>query len=715
MTFKITVRKNVGDIKNAYKYAVKASEDGYWGGTIGYTTSEDPNAVLTQYSIRATRNNTPPDTFEEIIVSSMYPQNTLSITQIDQDINVHIQPVRKNFTKKFIIMSDGNLVVTDITELNDYLNLYTQEQIQEMNTPDQIIVSYKNTIGFLSTSPEWPWNRTIRVSAAIASEYQGIRFKAIGRYKDPNNTYDEYVKYRQGIMSDFTWDDSAVTIEGITCTPSHNGEGAYSEEEPYIDYSISISKQAIDTSQERQIFYLAFEPIPKFVSTTLKIFIGYDPANLQVTTASGTRLDENSDCFVVNSGNLWSFRYTTQQNDFGLDNRNPPQEGFLFEITNDNISTSQYSHVFISDNTTAIRDRVELPASGSMVKLSFTGRMYHNMSLFVRPLVAAKIKFSSNEHDSEFDTHFYIEYNGSPASLGTEYQLTSEQDLIFSVKHDNDPNPTYTHISVDVNYGSHSWSNLGGGASSNIHIIPNTNTLIFTISGFGSLMDPSIEYCYVKIKLSQIYSLSVNIQHPDPETTDYWPGGSSAVLRGNSLTIGGQSVTAESITPSATGTTYTFSTIYGNSGTGYIDINDQHCCGRAVKPDGSYEALTTNQYARQSVSIQITVNAGSGGYLLDIQPFKEMHYQFMYQSTGGGGHVTVVPYTFDEYYNGWPANMDNTDDMTQRPSWQPSSGNDMTSLVTPDLCMPLFGFRLLPTVDPATHNLDIFSKMTLGL
>jgi hypothetical protein len=101
--------------------------------------------------------------------------------------------------------------------------------------------------------------------------------------------------------------------------------------------------------------------------------------------------------------------------------------------------------------------------------------------------------------------------------------------------------------------------------------------------------------------------------------------------------------------------------------------------------------------------------------LLDIQPFKEMHYQFMYQSTGGGGHVTVVPYTFDEYYNGWPANMDNTDDMTQRPSWQPSSGNDMTSLVTPDLCMPLFGFRLLPTVDPATHNLDIFSKMTLGL
>jgi hypothetical protein len=59
----------------------------------------------------------------------------------------------------------------------------------------------------LSTSPEWPWNRTIRVSAAIASEYQGIRFKAIGRYKDPNNTYDEYVKYRQGIMSDFTWDD----------------------------------------------------------------------------------------------------------------------------------------------------------------------------------------------------------------------------------------------------------------------------------------------------------------------------------------------------------------------------------------------------------------------------------------------------------------------------------------------------------------------------
>lgn len=59
--------------------------------------------------------------------------------------------------------------------------------------------------------------------------------------------------------------------------------------------------------------------------------------------------------------------------------------------------------------------------------------------------------------------------------------------------------------------------------------------------------------------------------------------------------------------------------------------------------------------------------------------------------------------------------MNNISGMTAQTSWQPTSGDDTTSLVTPDLRMPLFGFRLLPTADPVTHNLDIFSKMTLEL
>ena len=73
--------------------------------------------------------------------------------------------------------------------------------------------------------------------------------------------YDEYVKYRQGIMSNFTWDTSAEEIDGITCTPSHNEEGDYTIDAPYIDYEISINHRALDETWERQIFYLAFEPI----------------------------------------------------------------------------------------------------------------------------------------------------------------------------------------------------------------------------------------------------------------------------------------------------------------------------------------------------------------------------------------------------------------------------------------------------------------------
>ena len=389
-----------------------------------------------------------------------------------------------------------------------------------MDKADRIVASYQNTIGFLSTSSEWPWNKTIRVSAAIASEYRGIRFKAIGRYNDSSHMYDRYVKYRQGV-SDFNWDDSATTIDGITCTPSHNGEGEYSEEEPYIDYSISIKRDALDASWERQIFYLAFEPIPKFVSTTLKIFIGYDPEQLQVMTESGTELNEKSDNFVMRNGDLWSFKYTTKLNDFGNDSRKPAQEGFLFEITNNNISTSDYSHVFISDNTTSIRDKIILPTNGNDTTLAFTGRIYHNMSLFIRPLVATKIRFFSN-HKSEFgpnNQHFYIEYNGENVPLETDHQLTSEDDLVFSIRHSNDDaNAYYNYISVDISYGSYSWNNIkgtppSGGGSTNI--IGKGTTLTFTLPGFENFMEPAIEYCYVTLNLSHINSFSVSIKHPN--------------------------------------------------------------------------------------------------------------------------------------------------------------------------------------------------------
>jgi hypothetical protein len=297
--------------------------------------------------------------------------------------------------------------------------------------------------------------------------------------------YDEYVKYRQGIKSEFTWDTSTIEIDGITCTPSHNEEGDYTNDEPWIDYNIHIDYRALDESYEREIFYLAFEPIQKFVSTTLKIFIGHDPAHLKVKSASGALFDEHSDNFVVRNGNIWAFKYTTNQADFGIDSREPGQDGFKFEITNVDIPLSQYSHVFISDNTTAIRDRIKLPDpnSGISTTLSFTGRMYDNMSLYIRPLVAAKIKFYSNRI-SEFgsnDQHFYISYNGNNnVSLETEYQLTSEGDLKFVVKHINDPGNYYNYISVNITYGSYRWNDqpgtpLNGGPST--HLIPNTNTL----------------------------------------------------------------------------------------------------------------------------------------------------------------------------------------------------------------------------------------------
>ena len=739
MPLKLEVEKNPVDLLNAYRYAHDANVEDWqydqkcWGGELHLRIEpedcgpEDGKFSDTSLYICAKRassgGNNPSDSqFETIYVSDYNgpkndPQHKFIISGIDRNVDVYITSVRKNYTKKFIIMTDGNVIISDQTQLNDYLRLYTDEQIKQMNEPDRIVVGYQNTIGFLSTSPEWPWNKTIRVSAAIASEYRGIRFKAIGRYNDSSHMYDEYVKYRQGIGSVFTWDDSAQTIDGITCTPSHNGESEYSEEQPYIDYSISIERDALDASWERQIFYLAFEPIPKFVSTTLKIFIGYDPAQLQVKTKSGTELNEQSDSFVVRNGDLWSFKYTTKEDDLGIDSRDPGQEGFLFEITNNGISTSQYSHVFISDNTTTIRDRIGLPASGSTY-LSFTGRMYHNMSLFIRPLVAAKIKFFSN-HDLEFgpnNQHFYIEYNGDTnVPLGSDRQLTSEDDLTFSVKHLNDENPAYNYISVDVEYGSNRWVNLGGGTDGTTHKIPNANTVTFSIAGFAALLDPNIKYCYVTIKLAQLYLFSINIKHPD-NSTPYWSGDASAVLRNNSLNIGGQDVSFENIETTTvdniTTTKYTFSSIYGVTGTGSIDINSGHSCGRAVYPDGSY-MLTTNLYERRRVSIPITVNADDE-YVLDIQPFKEMKYQFKYQSDGGGGHITVVPYTF-KYYNRWPENMDDISDMTVHTSWQPTSGNDMTSLVTPDLRIPLFGFRLLPTFDPVTRYLDIFSKMTLKL
>ena len=235
-------------------------------------------------------------------------------------------------------------------------------------------------------------------------------------------------------------------------------------------------------------------------------------------------------------------------------------------------------------------------------------------------------------------------------------------------------------------------------------------------------MSPSIEYCDVTLYLEHINAFSVTINHPETGS-DYWPSttglAASAVLRDNKLIINSHIVTAENTEIQPTYTTYTFSSIYGTSGSGIIDINNRHYCYRAVKPDGNVTALRGNSYEVSAVSFDINNVTAGTDYTLNIETFQAMHYDFIYECSGGGGHLTVVPYIFD-YTTSWPLDMNDVSDMTPLSAWTFSSGDPTQEGAkrgadTPDLRMPLFGFRLKPTTDPTTHNIDIFSKMTLTL
>jgi len=190
-------------------------------------------------------------------------QSDIKITNIDRNVNVYITPVRKNYTKKFIIMTDGNVIVSDKTQLNDYLGLYTDEQIEEMNTPDRIVVGYQNTIGFLSTSSEWPWNLKINIRPSIAQDVDGLRLKLIGRYDDgENENYINYIAYKANPKIEYNWDDSSLwassTIDNITGTVTHEYQFEHGDEhtdssyiESYITYDVSIGREALDESWER--------------------------------------------------------------------------------------------------------------------------------------------------------------------------------------------------------------------------------------------------------------------------------------------------------------------------------------------------------------------------------------------------------------------------------------------------------------------------------
>jgi hypothetical protein len=273
--------------------------------------------VVAHRTIGYDRNN-PPYSFETIALSmgSDY-QNDIEIINIDRNVNIYITPVRKNYTKKFIIMTDGNVIVSDKTQLNDYLGLYTDEQIEEMNTPDSIIVGYQNTIGFLSTSPEWPWNLRLNIKPAIPAECQGIRFASIGRYNYLDGSiYDRYISYKNGDGT-FPWDEygNNSTYEVEELTTYVDGTYDVHSTDPSICYNIYISRDGLNELKEREIWYIACEAIPKFKSHKIKIFLGTKPSALKIKTLGGYDgqfSDTNGICINdVPGEELWLWTYDT--------------------------------------------------------------------------------------------------------------------------------------------------------------------------------------------------------------------------------------------------------------------------------------------------------------------------------------------------------------------------------------------------------------------
>ena len=65
----------------------------------------------------STGGNDPSNGYFETIYISDYagpdPEHKFVISGIDRNVNVYISSVRKNYTKKFIIMTDGNVIVSD--------------------------------------------------------------------------------------------------------------------------------------------------------------------------------------------------------------------------------------------------------------------------------------------------------------------------------------------------------------------------------------------------------------------------------------------------------------------------------------------------------------------------------------------------------------------------------------------------------------------------
>ena len=382
---------NPVDYLNAYEFANGSTveERNYWGGELNFRVNPSIFGPISDTGdvslfIEATRDNSViggEKVYEKLFVSNVSvngshftsnePYCGFTIKQLDQDVDIYISAERKNYTKKFIIMTDGNVITSDTTPINDYLNLYTKNEIQEMGNTDRIVTSYQNTIGFVTTNPELPRNLKIKIAPANAQEIDGIKTKLIGKYSDDNLSYSKYIEYMKNkangssTYEDYNWDSSHTDVSGIHATISHeyvcdHENSSYLES--YIIYDISIDADALDRDpiDEKQCFYIAFDTIPRFNSHNIKLMVGYDPNIMKVRPNSNLPGDYFDTAGYVYDGDngLWSREYTTKRDDY--------IEGKLtFDIdasklAEDTLMSDRYSNLYISDTFITKTDYVQI-------------------------------------------------------------------------------------------------------------------------------------------------------------------------------------------------------------------------------------------------------------------------------------------------------------------------------------------------------------------
>ena len=368
------------------------------------------------------------------------------------------------------------------------------------------------------------------------------------------------------------------------------------------------------------------------------------------------------------SDDLYFAQYQTRETDFDRENN------FLIYVTNNGFNDAgEYTNVYVSASaSSSAADSVEVPSSGESAELKFSKPLYRNISIYVRPVLAVRMRFETE--DPSIMSHYSVELKAASGETGwatvdvpSERPWSSEEGGSIRIRIKNLDGYHLNYANIRVRYGEYNHLNDKKDVT--------TSPGVFDDS---IMMQSDIEVCYIDIMFFQVFDHAVTLHYPIAG----WPTTGTPTtfrLKDNKIYVNGTGIPATTMTDNNGVVSYAFNNeATAQGGSLQLAIDGWQPNYKITDSVSSSLLVCNNDYSPKTSFLSGTISYSGLSYEATIQEFPSMSVNVNYVCTYGS-KLRIIAYHQPQGNTPWPTSTSWPDSLPHDDDVIPNTPNASTS------------------------------------